>query len=82
MIEKWAAGFSYNGNVKVVKARFRKTPKLMKREKAAGDEEERAAQILRYKSQFTHKEADMLLFDTPQEALDAMHQRYEEMVEG
>jgi len=79
---KWAAGFDYNENVIVAKARFRKTAKLMIIEKPANKEEDRARMVLHFKSQFTHKEADERLFDTPQGALDALHQRREEAIEG
>jgi len=81
--EKWVAGFDYNENVIVAKARFRKTAKLMIFEHPTmNDEEKRAHLALGYKSQFTHREAEKHLFDTPQEALDALHQRYEEKIEG
>lgn len=81
MVEKWAAGFSYDGNVIVVKALFRKTAKMMKREKST-DGDDKAEMVLHYKSQFTQKEAEERLFDTPQEALDALHQRREGAIEG
>ena len=79
---KWVAGFDFNENVIVAKARFRKTAKLMICEKPADEEEDRARMVLHYKRQFTPKEADKRLFDTPQEALDALHQRREEAIEG
>ncbi len=83
MVEKWVAGFSYHEDVIVVRALFRKTAKMMIFEcQKANEEEDKARMVLRYKARFTQREAKERLFDTPQEALDALHQRREEVIEG
>ncbi len=79
---KWVAGFDYNENVIVAKARFRKTAKLMIFERQEEEDKAKVRMVLHYKSRFTLEEAEGRLFDTPQEALDALHQRREEAIEG
>lgn len=73
-VEKWVAHFNSKGELKVVKARFRKTAKLY-----IPDEDDTGHPIhsaLSWHTRFDHD--DWRLADTSQDALAALYQREEQ----
>ncbi len=80
---KWVANFNHSGDVVVARCRCRRTAKLVIVDSAAIDaEQNRAEDIIGYRTRFDHETADKIFHDSVDDALDALHQRELTIVEG
>lgn len=72
IVQKWVAGFNYEGELVVVSHSFRQTPKLFIMQPSINDCGDQMACLLGYQTRFDRQQDRCKLHDTAKEAISAL----------